>query len=77
MEVVANGVGRDSRFRLGRAGTVYLIRPDGYIAARGSVDRMTGILDYLQRLFGAAEVRQPDPRTRVGMPGRIRSDERR
>ncbi len=39
----------------GRGESVYLIRPDGYIAARGHTDQLTGILDYLRQVF-----REPD-----------------
>jgi hypothetical protein len=33
---------------------VYLLRPDGYVAARGSADSPGDLLGYLRRLFGAA-----------------------
>jgi len=36
------------------AGRIYLLRPDGYVAARGSVDRPGHLLDYLRQLFGGA-----------------------
>jgi 2-polyprenyl-6-methoxyphenol hydroxylase-like FAD-dependent oxidoreductase len=39
----------------GRAGRVHLVRPDGHIAARGRLDQMAAVLDYLGQLFGAAE----------------------
>jgi hypothetical protein len=31
--------------------TVDLIRPDGYIAARGTPQQLASVLDYLQQLF--------------------------
>jgi 2-polyprenyl-6-methoxyphenol hydroxylase-like FAD-dependent oxidoreductase len=36
------------------AGSIYLLRPDGYVAARGSVASPGNLLDYLQLLFGTA-----------------------
>jgi 2-polyprenyl-6-methoxyphenol hydroxylase-like FAD-dependent oxidoreductase len=39
-----------------RAGSVVLIRPDGYVAARGRTDRLEMVLGYLRRLDG-----QPAP----------------
>src|SRR5579859_50798 len=38
---------------------VYLIRPDGYVAARGSLDRPGRLLDYLEQLFGGTDRRDP------------------
>jgi 4,5-epoxidase len=38
----------------GRAGSVFLVRPDGYIAARGRPDSMTRVLGYLGGIFGGA-----------------------
>jgi 2-polyprenyl-6-methoxyphenol hydroxylase-like FAD-dependent oxidoreductase len=38
---------------LRRAGNVYLVRPDGYVAARGSVASPGRLLDYLRQLFEA------------------------
>jgi 2-polyprenyl-6-methoxyphenol hydroxylase-like FAD-dependent oxidoreductase len=37
------------------AGNVYLVRPDGYVAARGSVAGPGRLLDYLWQLFGDAD----------------------
>jgi 2-polyprenyl-6-methoxyphenol hydroxylase-like FAD-dependent oxidoreductase len=42
-------------------GSVYLLRPDGYVAARGSAASSDSLLDYLHRLFGTSEARQPAP----------------
>jgi hypothetical protein len=33
---------------------VILIRPDGYIAARGTSERLPRVLDYLGQLYGSA-----------------------
>ncbi len=46
---------------LGPAENVYLLRPDGYVAVRGSVTRPDSLLDYLHRLFGTTRGRQPAP----------------
>ncbi|MDQ6900823.1 MAG: FAD-dependent monooxygenase [Candidatus Dormibacteraeota bacterium] len=43
----------------GRGGPVHLVRPDGYIAARGRLDGMAAVLDYLRQLFAAAELEKP------------------
>ena len=37
------------------AGNIYLVRPDGYVAARGSVASPGRLLDYLRQLFGDAD----------------------
>ena len=34
----------------GRAGPVVLVRPDGYVAARGTLDKLETVLDYLRML---------------------------
>jgi hypothetical protein len=44
----------------GRAGSVFLVRPDGYIAARGRPDRMATVLGYLRELFERTETSRPD-----------------
>ena len=50
----ANGMNRPP-------GSVYLLRPDGYVAARGSAASPDSLLDYLRLLFGTSEARQPAP----------------
>jgi 2-polyprenyl-6-methoxyphenol hydroxylase-like FAD-dependent oxidoreductase len=40
------------------AGSLYLLRPDGYVAARGSVASPDNLLDYLHLLFGTTGARQ-------------------
>lgn len=37
-----------------RRDTVFLIRPDGYIAARGTSKRLPRVLNYLRQLYGSA-----------------------
>lgn len=59
----------------GRGESVYLIRPDGYIAACGHKHRMTGVLDYLRQVFsepnGMHDVGRTDEVKREGgVPGR-------
>ena len=46
---VASGLARPD---FPSAGSIYLIRPDGYVAARGSAANPDTLLDYLHRLFG-------------------------
>ena len=68
-EVVTRGSGDARAFRSGRAGSVFLVRPDGYIAARGRPDRLETVLGYLRELSGETEASrgrpaasgQPDP----------------
>jgi 2-polyprenyl-6-methoxyphenol hydroxylase-like FAD-dependent oxidoreductase len=57
IEVVTGGRAACGR----RAGSVVLIRPDGYIAARGRPDRMDAVLGYLRDLSGAGETGRPAP----------------
>lgn len=45
----------------GPSGRLCLLRPDGYVAAGGSVARPDTVLDCLHRLFGTAGARQPAP----------------
>jgi len=53
----------------GRSESVYLIRPDGYIAARGHMDRLSGILDYLRQTF-----REPDAMQDFGCIGEAKHE---
>jgi 2-polyprenyl-6-methoxyphenol hydroxylase-like FAD-dependent oxidoreductase len=58
-EVVARGSGHARAFRSSRAGSVFLVRPDGYIAARGRPDRLETVLGYLRELSGETEISRP------------------
>ena len=49
-EVITRGSGDARAFRGGRAGSVFLVRPDGYIAARGRPDRLEMVLGYFREL---------------------------
>ena len=60
-DVVRQENGRTARPGPGPAENVYLLRPDGYVAVRGSVTRPDSLLDYLHRLFGTPRARQPGP----------------
>ena len=51
-EVVTRSPGDARAFRGGRGGPVFLVRPDGYIAARGRPDRLETVLGYLRELSG-------------------------
>ena len=61
VDVVTTTSGRTDQPGTGRAGSVYLLRPDGYVAGRGSVARPDNLLNYLHRLFGTPGARQPVP----------------
>ncbi|MBV9205475.1 MAG: FAD-dependent monooxygenase [Actinobacteria bacterium] len=68
-EVVTPGP-RDARaFRRTPAGSVFLVRPDGYIAARGTPDRLHTVLDYLRRLSSGTGIRRPGQPPASGQPG--------
>jgi 2-polyprenyl-6-methoxyphenol hydroxylase-like FAD-dependent oxidoreductase len=61
IDVVTKENSGTDRPGLGPAENIYLLRPDGYVAARGSVTRPDSLLDYLHRLFGTTRARQPTP----------------
>ncbi len=61
IDVVTQENSRTDRPAPGPAKSVYLLRPDGYVAVRGSVTRPDSLLDYLNRLFAATRARQPAP----------------
>ena len=61
IDVVTEKNSRTDRPGLGPAENVYLLRPDGYVAVRGSVASPDSLLDYLHRLFGTTRPRQPAP----------------
>ena len=51
VEVVTCGSPEARVFRPARAGSVFLVRPDGYLAARARPDNPQTVLGYLQELF--------------------------
>jgi 2-polyprenyl-6-methoxyphenol hydroxylase-like FAD-dependent oxidoreductase len=59
--VVADPPAAQGHRRSSRA-AVLLIRPDGYIAARGSLDRVSALMAYLHQVFGARAAHLPDAR---------------
>jgi len=61
VDVVTTANGRPGQPGHGPSGRAWLLRPDGYVAARGSVARPDNVLDYLHRLFGTAGAQQPAP----------------
>ena len=61
LDIVTEANSRTTRTGLGPAGTVHLLRPDGYVAVCGSVTRPDSLLDYLHRLFASTRARQPAP----------------
>jgi hypothetical protein len=58
VDVVTTANGRSA---LGPAGGAFLLRPDGYVAACGSVARCERLADYLGQVFGCRGTRQHDP----------------
>ena len=72
-EVVTRGPGDARAFRGGRGGLVFLVRPDGYIAARGRPDRLDTVLGYLRELSGETGISRPghpDSSSRHAPPSR-------
>jgi 2-polyprenyl-6-methoxyphenol hydroxylase-like FAD-dependent oxidoreductase len=59
VDVVTEANRRTNRPGFGPAESVSLLRPDGYVAARGSVTSPDNLFDYLHRLFGTTRARQP------------------
>jgi 2-polyprenyl-6-methoxyphenol hydroxylase-like FAD-dependent oxidoreductase len=59
LEAVTRGPGDARALRRIRAASVVLVRPDGYIAARGTPDRLDTVLSYLQKLSGKPETSRP------------------
>ena len=54
MEVVYGHFDRANRMRGRRGGTVFVIRPDGYIARGERASASHAVLDYLRQVFGSA-----------------------
>ena len=50
LEVVTAGPGAALGLPRRRRGPLFLVRPDGYIAARGTPGRLEAVLDYLREL---------------------------
>jgi 2-polyprenyl-6-methoxyphenol hydroxylase-like FAD-dependent oxidoreductase len=55
VEVVTSGPGCSRAFRVTGAGSVFLVRPDGYLAAVARPDKPEIVLHYLQELFGVRD----------------------
>jgi hypothetical protein len=68
LEVVTRRTGAHT-FSRSRAGSIVLIRPDGYIAARGTPDRLDAVPGYLQELSRPTEISQLGQTTASGKPG--------
>jgi hypothetical protein len=68
-EVVTCGPGDARAFRRSCTGSVFLVRPDGYIAARGRPDRLETVLDYLQQLSSESGISRPSQPPASGKPG--------
>ncbi|HEY6278986.1 MAG TPA: FAD-dependent monooxygenase [Streptosporangiaceae bacterium] len=54
VNAVIRGAGETPRMRNGAAGPVILVRPDGYVAARGRAGDLHAVTAYLRKLFGDA-----------------------
>jgi 2-polyprenyl-6-methoxyphenol hydroxylase-like FAD-dependent oxidoreductase len=67
-EIVTRGPGRARAFGRGRAPSVLLVRPDGYVAAEGKPHRLEAVLGYLKKLSGETEIRRLDQSTASGKP---------
>ena len=52
LDVVTNDAGQTRGIRNDGAGPVVLVRPDGYVAARGRPGSMHSVTGYLRYLFG-------------------------
>jgi hypothetical protein len=72
IDVVTQENSRTDRPGAGTAENVYLLRPDGYVAVRGSVTRPGSLLDYLRRLFGTTRAPQPAPASAPPARGSLR-----
>ncbi len=59
-DVVTRDIGELLKLRYDDPGSIILVRPDGYVAARGRPGRMQAVTGYLRELFGEpAGQRQP------------------
>ncbi len=67
-EIVTRSPSDARAFRGGRGGLVFLVRPDGYIAARGRPDRLETVLGYLRELSGGTEISRPGRPAASGQP---------
>jgi 2-polyprenyl-6-methoxyphenol hydroxylase-like FAD-dependent oxidoreductase len=67
-EVVTCGSGHAHTFHSTRAGSVFLVRPDGYLAARARPDKPEAVLGYLQELCGETQTSRHGTPTASGQP---------
>jgi 2-polyprenyl-6-methoxyphenol hydroxylase-like FAD-dependent oxidoreductase len=71
-EVVTRGPADARAHSGGRAGSVVLVRPDGYVAARGTPGRLRAVLGYLRELSGGTPAGQPSRRHRPDLRVTVR-----
>jgi 2-polyprenyl-6-methoxyphenol hydroxylase-like FAD-dependent oxidoreductase len=72
IDVVTQANSRTARLGAGPAENVYLLRPDGYVALRGSVTSPDNLLHYLHRLFATTRAPQPAPASAPPARGALR-----
>ena len=68
-EVVTRGPQDARTSHRSRAGSVFLVRPDGYVAARGRPDRLATVLEYLQQLSSQTRTSGPSQPHASDKPG--------
>jgi 2-polyprenyl-6-methoxyphenol hydroxylase-like FAD-dependent oxidoreductase len=72
VDVVTQQNSRTDRPGPGPGQNAYLLRPDGYVAVRGSVTSPDSLLHYLHQLFGTTRAPQPAPASAPPARGALR-----
>jgi aromatic ring hydroxylase-like protein len=70
LDVVTGDAGQTPRIRNDGTGPVVLVRPDGYVAARGRPGSLPSVTGYLHYLFGEPAGEHVGERPVVVAPGR-------